>query len=156
VNILNINELTFKMMYDKELNELGNVEFIKKYFSLKDEKVMNEIVLNLYNDLTYDELYVVLTESGSLFLNKLYEFKNELKLNNSDFLLFKQIILSNENFKIAYDDLTNLRPLVYDLHQKIHDVIDRENTTTEHMNFKFAELSASIEGCLEKLERLNI
>lgn len=153
---MNINELTFKMLHNEELNDLGNVEFIKKYFSLKDEKMMNEIVLNLYNDLTYDELHDVLAELGSLFLNKLYEFKNELKLNNSDLLLFKQIITSNENFNIFLNDLSSIMLLIQDLQQKIDYVIDKENRTNEHTDLKFAELSASIEKCLGKLGILNI
>ena len=144
------------MLHNEELNDLGNVEFIKKYFSLKDEKMMNEIVLNLYNDLTYDELHDVLAELGSLFLNKLYEFKNELKLNNSDLLLFKQIITSNENFNIFLNDLSSIMLLIQDLQQKIDYVIDKENRTNEHTDFKFAELSASIEKCLGKLGILNI
>lgn len=149
-----IDNLSFKMIHKEELITLGNVEFIKKYFNLNDEKIMNEIIFNLYNDLSYDELYDVITNLGSLFLNKLYEFKNELKLNNVDFLLFKQIILSNERDNTINEDLINVRFFIEDLHQKMNGLINRENTNIEYANDNFTEISNSIEKCLRQLERL--
>lgn len=151
-----VDNLSFKMIHKEELINLGNVEFIKKYFNQNDEKIMNEIIFNLYNDLSYDELYDVITNLGSLFLNKLYEFKNELKLNNRDFLLFKQIILSNERYNTINEDLINVRFFVEDLHQKINDVINRENANIEYMNENFIEISNSIEKSLRYIERLII
>lgn len=149
-----IDNLSFKMIHKEELINLGNVEFIKKYFNLNDEKIMNEIIFNLYNDLSYDELYDVITNLGSLFLNKLDEFKNELKLNNVDFLLFKQIILSNERDNTINEDLINVRFFIEDLHQKMNGLINRENTNIEYANDNFTEISNSIEKCLRQLERL--
>lgn len=151
-----VDNLSFKMIHKEELINLGNVEFIKKYFNLNDEKIMNEIILNLYNDLSYDELYDLLINLKEKFLKKLYEFKNELKLNNVDFLLFKQIILSNEIDNTINSDLISTRFFIEDLHQKINDVINKENTNIEHINGNFIEISSSIEKCLRHLERIII
>lgn len=151
-----VDNLSFKMIHKEELINLGNVEFIKKYFNLNDEKIMNEIIFNLYNDLSYDELYDLLINLKEKFLKKLYEFKNELKLNNVDFLLFKQIILSNEMDHTIKSDLISARFFIEDLHQKINDVINKENINIEHINDNFIEISNSIEKGLRYLERIII
>ena len=157
-----IDNLSFKMIHKEELINLGNVEFIKKYFNLNDEKFINDMILFLYNDLKYDELYDLLINLKEKFLKKLYEFKNELNLNENNFLLFNQIINSdyiqqkiNDSMELIFENMRKIDEIHLRFNTIIRQIEEVENINVEKLNESLYLISEAINKPLYHLEKIN-
>jgi hypothetical protein len=157
-----IDNLSFKMIHKEELINLGNVEFIKKYFDLNDEKFINNMILFLYNDLKYDELYTLLINLKEKFLKKLYEFKNELNLNENDFLLFNHTINLdhirqniNNSMDLIMENSAKIDEMRFKFNTIIRQIEEVDNTNIEKLNENLYLISEAIHKPLYHLEKIN-
>ena len=162
---MNLDSLSYKMKNRENIIKEGISNFIINVFKSKQDEI-NECILNLYNDLKYDDFVNIFRSSISNdFYNKLYELKNELNLREIDFAFFQLHNINHAETEMRLDNLIsqieNVNNRIQYINDKTHYIMNEFNKNVEKMNINFMITSSALNEdvnsiTFEHLDHVNV